>query len=182
MSLLQHFDATRAVGERLRAAVRTVLREGPWTYDLAPEGNAPVGTDTVSDSVLAAYAALGDEPTPAPLSTVQQPAPTTVDAEVLHAWTVEVLTAVGVQPHHARDTADVLAHADLTGVDSHGTARLPAYVAALRSGVLQTDGEPTVERGDGAVALVDGHDLLGHPVSRFALDVAVERAEQHGIG
>lgn len=105
-----------------------------------------------------------------------------VAAEALEQWTASVLEAAGVRPHHARDTAAVLAYADLAGIDSHGVARLPAYVEAVRTGVLRTDAEPVLAVGSGAVALVDGQDLLGHPVSRFALATAIERAHCHGVG
>ena len=180
--LLQHFDQTRTLGVRLRAATRAVLRGGPWTYDLAPAGTAPASTTEVADAVLAAYAAASADGAPDVTAVARREAPVRVSADVLERWTVEVLETVGVRAHHARDTASVLAYADLAGIDSHGTARLPAYVQAVRSGILATDAEPTVSTGDGPVALVDGHDLLGHPVSRFALAQAIGRAEQHGIG
>jgi LDH2 family malate/lactate/ureidoglycolate dehydrogenase len=76
----------------------------------------------------------------------------------------------------------VLAYADLSGIDSHGTARLPAYVGAIGGGVIAVDGEPSVHSDEGAVALVDGHDLLGHPVTTFAFEEAVRRARRYGVG
>jgi isocitrate/isopropylmalate dehydrogenase len=178
-ALLRHFPATRAAGERVRAAVDTVLRAGPWTYDLAPEGTAPAPTGAVAGAVLAAFDALGDAG-PTPPVAVNEP-DVRVPADVLAAWTTAVLTTVGVRPQHARDVARVLGYADLSGIDSHGVARLPAYVQALRTRVIATEGEPTVA-GDGAVALVDGHGLLGHPVTTLALAEAVDRARAHGVG
>jgi LDH2 family malate/lactate/ureidoglycolate dehydrogenase/isocitrate/isopropylmalate dehydrogenase len=178
-ALLRHFPATRAAGERVRAAVDTVLRAGPWTYDLAPEGTAPAPTGAVADAVLAAFDALGDAGPAAPVAVTEPDV--RVPADVLAAWTTAVLTTVGVRTQHARDVARVLGYADLSGIDSHGVARLPAYVQALRTGVIATEGEPTVA-GDGAVALVDGHGLLGHPVTTLALAEAVDRARAHGVG
>jgi LDH2 family malate/lactate/ureidoglycolate dehydrogenase len=105
-----------------------------------------------------------------------------VPADVLERWTAEVLESVGARPQHAREAARVLGYADLSGIDSHGIARLPAYVAALESGVIAVDGEPTVHSDGGAVALVDGHALLGHPVSAVALTEAVDRAGRFGVG
>ena len=177
VALLKHFDSTRAVGERLQAASRAVLRSGPWTYDLAPPGTAAVSTGQVADAVLAAYDAAG--PGSADAAVVEPPI--RVPAQALESWVVEVLEAVGVSGAHARDTAHVLAYADLAGIDSHGTARLPAYVRAIEAGVIRTDGEPTTSSPDGPVALVDGHHLLGHPITSFALDQAVRRAEAHGV-
>ncbi|SDX75289.1 Malate/lactate/ureidoglycolate dehydrogenase, LDH2 family [Modestobacter sp. DSM 44400] len=192
VALLQHFDVTRELGARLRTATHAVLRQGPWTYDLAPVDCAPASTSTVADAVLAAYEALeedaagGSRPAaaasrPADRPVMDEPA-AWVPADLLESWSADVLAAVGVRPDHARDTARVLAYADLSGIDSHGSARLPAYVQALRSGVIATGGEPTVRSDGGAVALVDGQGLLGHPVSRTALAEAVARARQHGVG
>ncbi|WP_198588345.1 Ldh family oxidoreductase [Geodermatophilus chilensis] len=178
-ALLRHFPVTRELGERVRAAVDTVLRSGPWTYDLAPAGTAPASTTAVADAVLAAFEAEGAAA--APRTVVEEP-PVRVPADVLETWTVGVLEAVGVRPAHARDTARVLAYADLSGIDSHGIARLPAYVRAIGSGVIAVDGEPTVHSDGGAVALVDGCDLLGHPVTTLALDEAVQRARRYGVG
>jgi LDH2 family malate/lactate/ureidoglycolate dehydrogenase/isocitrate/isopropylmalate dehydrogenase len=184
VALLKHFESTSEIGQRLLEATRAVLRTGPWTYDLVPAGTGPVSTREVADAVLAAFDAGTARPQPevreATAAVVSQPA-VRVPAQDLERWTVEVLQQVGVQPAHAADAARVLGYADLAGIDSHGIARLPAYVQAIRSGVIRTEGEPTVE-GDGAVARVDGHHLLGHRSSRVALAHAVERAREHGVG
>jgi LDH2 family malate/lactate/ureidoglycolate dehydrogenase/isocitrate/isopropylmalate dehydrogenase len=183
VALLQHFDETRELGIRLRTATHTVLRQGPWTYDLAPDGVAAASTSQVADAVLAAFESL-DPVVPTgveDVAGVTEPG-VRVPAAVLEAWTVDVLEAVGVRASYARDTARVLAYADLSGIDSHGIARLPAYVTMIGNGAICADGEPTVHSDGGAVALVDGHDLLGHPVTTLALDVAVERARRYGVG
>ncbi|WP_346619310.1 Ldh family oxidoreductase [Blastococcus montanus] len=179
VALLQHFAETRALGDRLRTATATVLRHGPWTYDLAPDGVAAAGTRDVADAVLAAF---GAEPAGVgAVDAVAEPA-VRVPADDLRVWTVDVLEAVGVRQTHAREVAHVLAYADLSGIDSHGIARLPAYVAMIGSGAITADAEPTVHSDGGAVALVDGHGLLGHPVTAVALREAVERARRLGLG
>ncbi|SNR55556.1 Ldh family oxidoreductase [Blastococcus mobilis] len=184
VALLQHFDETRGLGMRLRTATLTVLRQGPWTYDLAPEDVPAAGTSEVADAVLAVFHSLDPEAAPAGVEDVAVVAESDVrvPADVLRSWTVEVLEAVGVRPAHAHDVARVLAYADLSGIDSHGIARLPAYVGAIGTGVIRIDGEPTVHSAGGAVALVDGHGLLGHPVTAVALTEAVDRARRYGVG
>lgn len=184
VGLLTHFDDTREVGQRLLVATRTVLRTGPWTYDLTPQGSTPATTGEVADAVIEAFDTLGPGPLDRsrPATAAVAEAPRRVPAQELERWGVDVLRAVGVAPGHAADAARVLAYADLAGIDSHGSARLPAYVQAIRNGVICTEGEPTVSGDGGPVALVDGHHLLGHPVSRFALAHAVGQARQHGVG
>ncbi|MDK3258870.1 Ldh family oxidoreductase [Blastococcus capsensis] len=192
VALLQHFDETRALGDRLRTATQAVLRQGPWTYELAPEGVRPASTSAVAAAVLDAFDAAGASGAtgggasrePAGVEAVEviaEPA-ARVPAEDLKTWTAGVLEAVGVRPDHARDVAHVLGYADLSGIDSHGVARLPAYVGALSGGFFATEGEPTVHSDGGPVALVDGHDLLGHPVTTVALREAIARAREFGVG
>jgi LDH2 family malate/lactate/ureidoglycolate dehydrogenase/isocitrate/isopropylmalate dehydrogenase len=195
VALLEHFDELRALGARLRTATHIVLRDGPWTYDLAREGVPAASTSQVAEAVLAAFdgavdargdrwVAVGSGAEPAGTEAVEvvgEPA-VRVPADVLESWSVDVLRAVGVRPAHARDVAHVLAYADLSGIDSHGIARLPAYVAALGSGGIARDGDPTVHSDGGAVALVDGHNLLGHPVTAVAMEEAVDRARRFGVG
>ncbi|MFT7248905.1 MAG: L-2-hydroxycarboxylate dehydrogenase (NAD+), partial [Arcticibacterium sp.] len=43
-------------------------------------------------------------------------------------FTEEIFMAIGCSEEHARLSADVLISADLSGVDSHGVARLAGYV------------------------------------------------------
>jgi LDH2 family malate/lactate/ureidoglycolate dehydrogenase/isocitrate/isopropylmalate dehydrogenase len=181
VALLQHFDETRELGVRLRTATHTVLRQGPWTYDLAPEGVAPASTSEVADAVLAAFESGATARGAGAVEVIEEPA-VRMPADLLESWTADVLEAVGVRSSYARDTARVLAYADLSGIDSHGIARLPAYVAAIGNGVIAVDGEPTVHSDGGPLALVDGHDLLGHPVTTLALEEAVERARRFGVG
>jgi LDH2 family malate/lactate/ureidoglycolate dehydrogenase/isocitrate/isopropylmalate dehydrogenase len=206
VALLQHFGETRGLGAALRTATHTVLREGPWTYDLAPEGVPAASTSEVADAVLAAFeqgapsgvagaAAAGGAAGPVPGGGAAGPVPAGVEAvevverpdvrvaaDALESWTVDVLQAVGVRPAHARDVARVLAYADLSGIDSHGSARLPAYVGGLRNGVIAVDGEPAVHSDGGPVALVDGRTLLGHPVTLLATNEAIDRARRYGVG
>lgn len=108
--------------------------------------------------------------------------PVRIDPAPLERWVAMVLEACGVQAAHAESTGRVLVAADLQGIDSHGVARLPAYVGRLRSGATATAGDPELSRGEGATALVDGRNLMGPPVAELAMRAAVERAHAHGVG
>lgn len=105
-----------------------------------------------------------------------------IDAGDLHAWVVAVLCGLQVQPAHARSAARALVAADVQAIDSHGVARLPAYVERLRRGTMAVEGQPQVVADRGATALVDGRNLIGHAVAELAMDEAVARARLHGVG
>jgi LDH2 family malate/lactate/ureidoglycolate dehydrogenase len=104
------------------------------------------------------------------------------DHDELRSWTAGVLQRLGVRPVHAQSAARVLVASDLQGIDSHGVARLPAYADQLRRGAMATDGDPELIRDDGSTALVDAHNILGHPASEFAMGEAITRARTHGVG
>lgn len=103
-------------------------------------------------------------------------------SEALVAWTEQLLVHVGVARGHAQSCARILGSADLRGIDSHGVARLPAYVAMIERGAVAVDAEPRVDRRDGATALVDAGNVLGHPASELAMNVAIELAGELGTG
>lgn len=105
-----------------------------------------------------------------------------IHASELERWLVAVLGRAGVRPAHADSVARVLVAADVQGIDSHGVSRLPSYLGRVRSGATATAGEPRLLRGDGATALVDGENLMGHPVSEFAMTAAIDRARAQGAG
>ena len=70
----------------------------------------------------------------------------------------------------------------LRGTDSHGVARLPVYVERLRAGAINPRPRPSVERRDGAVALVDGDQGPGQVAALHATDVSIELAREYGVG
>jgi LDH2 family malate/lactate/ureidoglycolate dehydrogenase len=100
----------------------------------------------------------------------------------LHAFLVDVLGAMKMRPENAETTAALMVRTDLRGVDSHGIDMLPRYHELWRAGVIVMDAEPTVERDDGATALLDGGKGLGHPVSAQAMRRAIDKARSYGIG
>ena len=70
----------------------------------------------------------------------------------------------------------------MRGTDSHGVARLPVYIERLRDGVVNPRPRPSVEKRDGAIAMVDGDGGPGQVASVFATDLSIEIAREHGVG
>ncbi|HEV8635957.1 MAG TPA: Ldh family oxidoreductase [Chloroflexota bacterium] len=103
----------------------------------------------------------------------------------LHAFVVEVFDRLGVPRADAVLAADALIAADLTGVDSHGVARLaghPSYVPGLRSGRVNPRPSDRVVAERDATVLYDGDGGMGVVVSTRAMQVAIGKAEQAGAG
>jgi LDH2 family malate/lactate/ureidoglycolate dehydrogenase len=65
---------------------------------------------------------------------------------------------------------------------SNQNYRRPAYEDKLRAGALRLDARPRILRDGGASALIDGMGGLGYPVAAQAMNLAVDKALEHGVG
>ncbi|MEU9287856.1 Ldh family oxidoreductase [Streptomyces sp. NPDC048275] len=104
-----------------------------------------------------------------------------VPAEELRTFAAALLEKGGLSPEHARTTADVFVWAALRGVDSHGTARVPAYLELLAKGVANAKPEIKVESGTSAVAVLDADRAPGPVALTAAAEEAVTRARASGV-
>ncbi|MBD2862681.1 ureidoglycolate dehydrogenase [Paenibacillus oceani] len=95
---------------------------------------------------------------------------------------VHKLTASGVGKDEAEFVADVLVHADLRGVESHGVMRLEHYIAKIEAGGINPRPDIKLSRPTPALAIVHGDDGLGHLVAGKAMETAIQLAREHGIG
>src|SRR5450755_543413 len=76
-----------------------------------------------------------------------------VQVAALREWTAALVTTVGTPADMAADVAEILLAADRRGIASHGTARLPNYVALIEAGTMDATARPVVEREQGALSL-----------------------------
>lgn len=88
----------------------------------------------------------------------------------------------GIPELDARQAADVLARADLRGIDSHGVARLHTYFDMLLLGRINPKPNIKSLREKLSVATVDGDNGLGLVVGPKANEIAMEKAERYGSG
>lgn len=119
---------------------------------------------------------MTDTPTPAP-----GPGKVRVPADDLGAFAAALLEKGGLSPEHARTTADVFVWAARRGVESHGVARVPAYLDLLAKGVAHTDPDLRVESTTPAAAVIDADRAPGPVALTAAADEAVERARALGV-
>ncbi|MGW7569181.1 Ldh family oxidoreductase [Streptomyces tendae] len=119
---------------------------------------------------------MTDTPTPAP-----GPGKVRVPADDLGAFAAALLEKGGLSTRHARTTADVFVWAARRGVDSHGLARVPAYLDLLAKGVANPDPGLRVESATPAAAVIDADRAPGPVALVAAADEAVERARTFGV-
>ena len=77
--------------------------------------------------------------------------------------------------------ANLMVKSDLVGADGHGIFRLPAYLKRIRAGGVNLHPNIHVECEQGATALINGDNALGHLVMNKAVDLAIEKVKQHSV-
>src|SRR5471030_669520 len=104
-----------------------------------------------------------------------------VDAGRLIEFGAAVYASAGVPEADAQLLANTLVQADLWGHQSHGVLRLGWYLDRIRNGVMKPVTKPEFVIDAGTVAVIDGHDGVGHVVTELATREAVKRAKGHGL-
>src|SRR5436309_9301925 len=102
--------------------------------------------------------------------------------ETLREFSTRVFLHFEVPKNDAMQAADVLATADLRGIDSHGVARLHTYFDMLSLGRINPKPTIRIVRESPSTATVDGDNGLGLVVGPKANEVAMAKAAAAGSG
>jgi len=102
--------------------------------------------------------------------------------EVLRDFSTRIFLHFGVSKADAAQAADVLASADLRGIDSHGVARLTSYFELLSEGLINPTPKIKILRSTPSTATLDGDNGLGLVVGPQANKIAMDMAEKAGSG
>ena len=104
-----------------------------------------------------------------------------IPSKQIHEQLATVFRAWGMSEAHAETTAQMMVETDLRGVDSHGISMLPTYDSEFRAGRLNMKPVFKLVRQNSATALIDADASLGHPVSAYAMNLAVDKALKEGV-
>jgi LDH2 family malate/lactate/ureidoglycolate dehydrogenase len=105
-----------------------------------------------------------------------------ISFEELRDFCSQAYQKAGVPPDEALIVADLLARADLRGVETHGVTRLPIYIQRLQKGYVRREGRITVLKDKGPTAFLEAHGSMGHLTAHRAMDKAITKAEEYGLG
>jgi LDH2 family malate/lactate/ureidoglycolate dehydrogenase len=97
------------------------------------------------------------------------------------AFISKALQSAQVPSADADLVAELMVKSDLVGADGHGIFRLPAYLKRIRAGGINLSPNIHIEREQGATALINGDNALGHLVMNKAVDLAIEKVKQHSV-
>jgi L-2-hydroxycarboxylate dehydrogenase (NAD+) len=107
---------------------------------------------------------------------------TRVPAAQLAAFIDRAFVAAGLPAGDAETLAHLMVEADLRGSDTHGVIRLPLYVRRIRAGGVNAKPDIRIVSDRPSAALIDGDNAMGHLVMRRAMEVAIDKARETGVG
>jgi len=106
-----------------------------------------------------------------------------LDFAYLEKFMFDALRAAGLPEADARIVSDVLIESDKRGIDSHGIGRLkPIYIDRIRDGILAPTTTVEIVRERKTTAVLDGHNGMGHVVGKRGMEMAIQKAQEHGMG
>lgn len=105
-----------------------------------------------------------------------------VKSEELRDYCQRAFVKFGFDNEDAKTITDVLMAADMYGIDTHGSQRLEMYRQHINKGFVKVGNKPSVAHETGISAVVDGNQAMGQVVSKYAMDLAIEKAKKSGVG
>lgn len=99
----------------------------------------------------------------------------------LHTLMKNKLMRAGLTDQHASIVADVLVHADLRGIHSHGAVRVEYYAERISKGGTNTNPNFNLEKTGPCSAIFHGDNGSGHVAAKLAMDEAIAMAKENGI-
>ena len=97
------------------------------------------------------------------------------------AWVRDLWLAAGSAAEEAERVADHLVAANLAGHDSHGIGMVGPYVRSLLADELQLNQRIAVITDTDTLLVVDGNRGMGQTIAYQTMELAIERARQHGV-
>ena len=94
----------------------------------------------------------------------------------------EILKKLGASEEDREYVAEATIDADLKGFTSHGLGRFPQYLISIEAGTINLEDDIVIEKETPAIALINGNSGFGQAVSYKAMQLAIKKAKDVGIG
>lgn len=101
-----------------------------------------------------------------------------ITADRLRSVSQRIFASVGAPEDIAAHVAGSLVESNLAGHDSHGVIRVPAYVDAIRRGLVQPAARPSIISETETTALVAGNWAFGQVAATYATEIAIAKARE----
>lgn len=105
-----------------------------------------------------------------------------IPVDTLASFMRDVFIGCGVPADDASLCSEVLITSDRRGIESHGIGRLKLYYDRLRKGIQKPTTTFEIVRETPTTAVVDGHHGMGQVIGVRAMELAISKAQQYGMG
>jgi LDH2 family malate/lactate/ureidoglycolate dehydrogenase len=105
-----------------------------------------------------------------------------VDHNKLRDFCKQLLTAGRMPPADADLVAALLVKAELRGYAGHGVTRVAQYLQFIENRTYDLSATPRIEHEGKVTAVVDGRHYIGQVAARMAMEIAIQKAKEHGAG
>jgi len=103
--------------------------------------------------------------------------------DLMEAFVTDAFVGVGVPQEDAVIVADVLLESDRRGIESHGVNRFkPIYMDRIAQGIQNPVTQFEIVRETKTTAVVDGNDGMGQVIGKKAMQLAIDKAREYGMG
>jgi uncharacterized oxidoreductase len=104
----------------------------------------------------------------------------TIAPNILAQFTTAIFSASDIPSDVARQVADSLVLANLSGHDSHGVIRVIEYIDWTARGWINPQGKLTVVREQPCILILDGGFQFGQVIGRQAMELGIAKAKAEG--
>ena len=94
---------------------------------------------------------------------------------------LNMLQSVGVLETEAEIVTKSMIDANLVGHDSHGIIHLPKYIQGIMDASIRLDAKVEIDQESPSTAVLNGNWGLGPVIAKYAMELAVQKAEQTDI-
>ncbi len=105
-----------------------------------------------------------------------------INHATLKEFSQQIFIAAKSDPEEAEIVSDHLVRSNLCGVDSHGVIRIPEYLTMIENGKIKPNVKPSLVRETKATATIDARFGFGQVAGKLAMEMAIKKAEDYGIG
>lgn len=103
--------------------------------------------------------------------------------ETMEGFLKEMYVKAGLSGDDAECCAKCTVNTNLWGIDSHGVLRTSAYIDRILKGAVKAKPQISFVKGEsGPLSIMDADSGMGYVVGMKAIDAAIEKARQFGMG
>lgn len=102
--------------------------------------------------------------------------------EILDRLCMDAFQRFGFTMGESGIIRDVLLMSDMYGIESHGMQRMVRYHKGIERGMIKVGAKPEVVFETPVSAVIDGHDGMGQLIGRQAMEIAIRKAKDSGVG